>query len=228
MKTAFKIFSPLCLLIASFVHADWASYKEKTLACQPKIQGWCSPEKASRMMDLIYCTKPAICVEIGVFGGSSVFPTACALKFIKQGVIYAIDPWANEECTTGYNPTDANYKWWNQVDLEQIYLGFVTLLRKNHLNEYCRTMRMTSTQAVEHFLDESIDIIHIDGNHSEDSALRDAKLFLPKVKKGGYIWFDDANWSSTRKATHYLSTCCKMDPSSKWGDPYLLFQKLAD
>jgi hypothetical protein len=86
-------------------------------------------------------------------------------------------------------------------------------------------MRMTSKESVIFFPDNSIDILHIDGNHSEDPALFDAKNWLPKVRPGGYIWFDDANWPTTKKAVDYLLETCELDPSSKREDAYLLLRK---
>jgi predicted O-methyltransferase YrrM len=217
----------LHLLLVSSIQADeqWNKCKQKVVHFLPSIQGWCSPEKATRMMDLIYKTHPEVCVEVGVYGGSSVFPTATALKYLNQGVIYAIDPWRNEDCLVGYKPGDPNYNWWNKIDLEEIYRGFLHILKRHKLTDYCEVVRMTGAEAVSHFDDESIDILHIDGNHSEESALHDAQAYLPKVKKGGYIWFDDANWSSTKKAVSYLLDHCELSPSSKLSDPYLLFQK---
>lgn len=84
---------------------------------------------------------------------------------------------------------------------------------------------MTSEQAVLQFPDESINILHIDGNHTEQIALADAKMFLPKVKKGGYIWFDDVNWSSTNKAVQFLTENCTLD-ETRSTSMYFLFKKL--
>jgi hypothetical protein len=169
-----------------------------------KTQGWCSREKAEKMMQLIYDTHPHHCVEIGVFGGSSIYPTAKALKYLKRGVVHAIDPWSNEECVKGYDSYDPNYQWWALVDLNEIYQGFLNMLKFHHLTRYCHVMRMTSKEALTYFVDESIDILHIDGNHTEAIALADVTMYLPKIKKGGYLWFDDANWVSVGKAVEHL------------------------
>ena len=188
-----------------FCNTPWESYKQTNLQHQHLIPGWCSREKAEKMMDLILETQPAICVEIGVFGGSSIYPTALALKYQGSGVVYAIDPWATTECTKGYEPNDPNYQWWSQINLEQIFQGFKHMLNAFHLDPHCHILRMTSREALATFEDNSIDILHIDGNHSEESALADIQLYFPKVKAGGYVWFDDVNWVSTNKAVAFLS-----------------------
>lgn len=223
-----KKFLILCLLtLATALHAhtlQWPLYKAKVLPELSTIDGWCSQEKAQRMMDLIYQTHPQICVEIGVFGGSSIYPTACALAYLKSGVVYAIDPWTKMDCSEGYTPGDPNYEWWNSIDLEKIYSNFLHMLKKYKLQHYCKVMRMTAEQACPYFVDGTIDILHIDGNHSEDSALRDAILYLPKVKSGGYIWFDDANWESTTKAIAFLRDHCDEIPEM-FANNCILFRK---
>jgi len=194
------------IIFAVSINANgWENYKKRTMPYQQHIHGWCSKEKAEKMMDLVQRTSPKICVEIGVFGGSSVYPMAKALKYLNKGKIYAIDPWKNNECTDGYSKDDPNAIWWNNQDLERMYKYFInTIIRDNKLSDFCHTMRMTSKEASFFFKDDSIDILHIDGNHSEEKALFDAKTWLPKVKKGGYIWFDDCNWASTAQALKYL------------------------
>jgi predicted O-methyltransferase YrrM len=205
-------------------NTDWPSYQNKVLSHQTELAGWCTPEKARRMMDLIYEVNPEICVEIGVFGGSSIYPTASALKFLKRGKVYAIDPWMNSSCLDGYGTNDPNYEWWSRVDLNSIYDEFITMLRHFKLGSYCMVLRMTGSTALHHFADESIDILHIDGNHTEDIALGDAQMYLPKVKKGGYIWLDDVNWPTTLPAQEFLLANCTKD-EARSTDEYFLFRK---
>ncbi|MBS0628660.1 MAG: class I SAM-dependent methyltransferase [Verrucomicrobia bacterium] len=224
MKKALILF---LLTVVATLHShdvQWEIYKSRSLPELSHIDGWCSQDKAQNMMDLIYATHPQICVEIGVFGGSSIYPTAKALAYQKSGVVYAIDPWSKEDCSEGYTPGDPNYEWWNSVDLDKIYRNFIQMLKKHHLQHHCVVMRMTAEQACASFVNETIDILHIDGNHSEESALRDAELYLPKVKRGGYIWFDDVNWRSTTKAIEFLSDYCDEVPEM-FANNCVLFRK---
>jgi predicted O-methyltransferase YrrM len=218
----------LLFFAVSFLTAkehSWSRFKQETLSHQFETGDWCSLEKAEKMMDLIYEVQPTTCVEIGVFSGSSIYPTAKALKYLKKGTVYAIDPWSREECLKGYDSNDPNYIWWNSIDLENIFHRFLSMLRKHRLESYCTPMRTTSEEALSHFADGSIDILHIDGNHTSDIALSDAEMWFPKVKSGGYIWFDDVNWTTTAKAVSYLKDHCEINTTYSIGNECLLFRK---
>ncbi len=219
-----------CLCLPTFflmgAIKSWDAYKKFVLAHQKTIPGWCVPEKAGKMMDLIYEIRPQVCVEIGVYGGSSVYPTAAALAFVRNGIIHAIDPWKEDECLIGYDANNPNYDWWkNHSHLEAIYQMFLVTMHKHKLNRYCHVMRMTSVAALSHFADESVDILHIDGNHTENVAFSDAEMWLPKVRSGGFIWFDDVNWSTTKKAVQFMLKNCIFLPDRSIGNECYLFQK---
>jgi predicted O-methyltransferase YrrM len=196
----------------------------------PKIHGWCSKEKAAAMVDLILEEKPNVCVEIGVFGGSSILPTALALKYNNSGKVWAIDPWAADECLIGMN-REIHRDWWSSFNFEDIYLGFCNLITKEGLNKYCSVVRATSKQALE-LTPKTIDIIHIDGNHSEESAYFDATQYIPRVRSGGYIWFDDVHWKkypdqqfNTKKALEYSLQFCELVKVVDNGNCVLLKKK---
>ena len=110
-KILLNLWMILGFISAHSANIDWKTYQNEVLSHQSTLQGWCTKEKATRMMNLIHEINPMICVEIGVFGGASIYPTACALKFQDQGTIYAIDPWENSDCLEGYAPNDPNYQW---------------------------------------------------------------------------------------------------------------------
>jgi predicted O-methyltransferase YrrM len=190
---------------------------EQVKSALPKIQGWCSFEKASKFVEYILQNKPELVVEIGVFGGSSFIPQAMALKENDKGVIYGIDPWKTEDALESMISED-NRKWWSELNIEQIYKHFMKNIDRFDVKKYCKILRDKSENVVDQFADESIDLLHIDGNHSEDLSYKDATLYLPKVKRGGYIFFDDIWWTegdnnvTTRKAILYLlQSCVRVD-----------------
>ncbi|MBI2743041.1 MAG: class I SAM-dependent methyltransferase [Chlamydiales bacterium] len=214
-------FRKLNFIYDNRVDLKWEAYKAEVLSRQHEVEGFCSREKAEKMMDLIHDTYPLVCVEIGVYGGASIYPTCQALKYLGNGMVYAVDPWSKEECLVGYETGGAAYNWWNALDMRKIYRGFLSVLKRNQLKEYCSVKRMTSAKAVTRFADESVDILHVDGNHSAEQALFDVEKWFPKVKKGGYIWFDDVSWTSTSQAVSYLKEHCSLDVSRSSSDCYL-------
>jgi predicted O-methyltransferase YrrM len=189
---------------------------EQVKVILPSIHGWCSYEKAAKFIEIITEQKPQLCVEIGVFGGSSLIPQALALK-PHSGVIIGIDPWKNDAALESMID-EANKKWWGDLNLEQIYSHCKENITKYKVQSNCKLIRDKSENVVSTFQDNSIDLLHIDGNHSEDLSYKDATLYLPKVKSGGFIFFDDIYWTegdnyaTTRKAiTYLLAECEKVD-----------------
>ena len=182
--------------------------KESVCQVLPGLYGWCTPEKARNFIDLVLEVKPELCVEIGVFGGRSLFPVASALKFLGDGLVIGIDPWNTEETIRYFDPVRdrAHINWWSKVNMEQIYYSYLGLLAQHDLDEYCITLKTTSESAAPAI--GPIDILYIDGNHSEGVSTQDVNLYLPKVRKGGYIWLNDSLWSDLQPAIDLLFEEC--------------------
>lgn len=184
--------------------------------------GWGSRQKADFLIDLILRTKPKTIVEIGVWGGKSVVPMACALKHNGSGTIYGIDPWdsfASIECIK----SAVNRDFWYSVDHGAVYRGLVQKLHEFDLEPWVRLIVATSESADPI---HDIDILHIDGNHSEEMSCLDVHKWVPLVRKGGFILFDDMTWCendvhTTRKAVEWLDQhcfkLCECNDISVWG-----------
>lgn len=205
-----QIYFILCLLYFALpLNAETnEALKHHVYNVLPTLEGWCTKEKASHFIDLVLEVKPEVYVEIGVFGGSSLFPVASALKSLGKGMIYAIDPWDKLECIKYYDPIEdsADLQWWGKINLVYVYYSYINMLRKHGLEDYCKTIKTTSEKAVSHI--DSIDILYLDGNHSEVCSLQDVSLYLPKVRQGGYIWMNDSLWPTRQKAVEQLSEAC--------------------
>jgi len=228
-KTMKKLFA--CFLLfagfSSFAFAAQHTEKELTdfiLSSLPSIEGWCSREKAINFVDLVLEVKPEICVEIGVFGGSSLFPVASTLKFLEQGFIIAIDPWdktENQRHLTEFEDR-GHVLWWSKINFEEIHASYKRMLKIYQLEDYCVTLRMTSEKAVPWIW--NIDILYIDGAHSEEAIKKDVVLYLPKVREGGYIWLNDTLWEQSQPAIELLLQECNVVKLIDNGN-CILFQK---
>lgn len=206
---------------------DISSFLETHLGT---IEGWCDKDKAMKLYELITEIKPSLCVEIGVFGGSSLLPQALALKHNNKGVIVGIDPWSNS-CAIEAMENAANKNWWGNVNLDAVYDKFLDKLKLYEVKDFVQIHRNKSSEVVNRFDNNSIDILHIDGNHCEKLSYADAVDYYPKVKTGGYIFFDDINWSenskdiSTEKGLNYLLQFC--EKVGLFGKDCLLMKKIS-
>lgn len=183
-------------------------------AARPQIQGWCNKEKATALIEAALSRKPDLCVEIGVFGGSSLVQLALALKDNGKGIVHGIDPWSVDAALEEMHE-EKNREWWSKdVDLEGVYRHCIASVKQFEVAAHVKLVRDKAENVAATYADESIDLLHIDGNHSELLSYKDATLYLPKVKSGGLIFFDDVWWTdgqtqpTTRKAIVFLQQYC--------------------
>jgi L-rhamnose mutarotase len=118
--------------------------------------------------------------------------------------IIGIDPWSNSASIDNYDSEDANYKWWNALNHEAIFQGFLKALKDYDVEKYSKYIRKRSNELSNEFEDESIDILHQDGNHTENISSEEVLTFYNKVKHGGYWIMDDTNWETTKKAQELI------------------------
>lgn len=198
----------LCLVSSLNANIKEDMLKQRTCKVLYSLFGWCSEEKALSFTDLVLEVKPEVCVEIGVFGGSSFYPVAAALKYLGKGKIIGIDPWDKLECIKYFDPIEdkANLAWWGVVNFNDICGAYFYMISKYGLENYTMTLKTTSEKAIDQI--SKIDILYIDGNHAEAMMAQDVSLYLPKVRQGGYIWINDTLWPTTQKAVELLSASC--------------------
>lgn len=193
----------LCTISCATLGADWDPNilqqpnsqnllaKERYTKLKAKVtkalaKSWCSAEKVSLLMDLTLLTRPKICVEVGVFAGSSLLPVGATLRYLNAGMVYAVDAWSNEEAVRYLSDDDPNKCWWSQVDMAAVYRSFKNVTKTWFFLGFCAIVRKSSEEAVSSIPDQ-IDFLHLDGDYSEIGALRDVELYLPKVRPGGYV-----------------------------------------
>ena len=162
---------------------------ESVIADRVRYPGWCELPKAVTLVSAIMALRPAVTVEIGVFGGSSLIPMALAHREIGIGTVIGIDPWSSVAASEGY--TGDHLIWWGKtVDLEKVYQEFMQRIAELQLTNCVQIVRSTSDAFTP---PQTIDLLHIDGQHS-DQAVRDVERYASRVRVGGMVFSDDINW----------------------------------
>lgn len=181
----------------------------------PNTEGWCSPEKATFLANHVLTHKPTVCVEIGVFAGRSLYAIALALKHNGSGSVLGIDPWDSGASIKGFEDDPPNKTWWAKCDHNYIYREFMRKLELLNLAPWVDVFTGTSKQALSvlnivknRYMPRFIQLLHIDGNHSQEQALFDVNNYVPLVEPGGYVVFDDCDWLTTKRAQERLAELC--------------------
>lgn len=183
--------------------------KRQAFEWMAQLEGWCSDIKATTLVDLVLKVRPSVVVEIGVWGGKSLVPMACALKANGEGTIFGIDPWSSFASVDEVKE-EANRNFWARADHDLILRGLVYKIDQFGLNDQVVLIKSTSEDAP---IIADIDILHIDGNHSEKASYTDVTKWVPLMKSGGWIIFDDMTWFengtfTTAKAVKWLDENC--------------------
>ncbi len=127
--------------------------------------------------DLVTALRPRILVELGTHKGLSYFTFCQAIKENQiDGLCYAVDTFEGDQHTDKYDESVFNAV--NDHN-RQNYHGFSYL------------MRMLFNDALRHFSDDTIDLVHIDGFHTYEAVSEDFANWYPKVRPGGLMLFHD-------------------------------------
>jgi predicted O-methyltransferase YrrM len=201
-----------------------------------KLEGWCWQEKALYLVRIIqnlqdHKDKLRI-MEIGVYAGRSLIPMAIMARPV-DGIV-AVDACDAMEEIKGFEDPkfETHRAWW--VNQAQKLSTFLFNAVKT-ANEYSliNLLLAPSRDIWKGRQENSIDLIHIDGNHSELNSLNDAQHAMRILAPGGFLVFDDANWATTRLAVDLLdlnlkriTTITDADRTHEGGNPCcVVYQK---
>lgn len=129
--------------------------------------------------DLVAAMKPAVLVELGVDRGESYFAFCQSAAENQTGTrCFGIDTWRGDPHAGGYDETTfAQVSVHNRANYET----FSTLIRASF------------DDAREEFEPESINLLHLDGLHTEAAVRHDVDSWLPRVRPGSVILLHDVD-----------------------------------
>jgi hypothetical protein len=166
------------------------------------LDGWSTKRKVAALVGAIMAIEPMVVVELGVWSGRSLIPMAMALKHLKsKGFVIGIDPWSGAASAEGME--GEHKKWWAEAPHERIYKQFTDELVKTGVAPWTKIFRCKSDDW-NIPPDLSIDLLHGDGNHGEFSSTFDVTHYAPRVRVGGFLYWDDKQWTS--KAASMIPT----------------------
>jgi hypothetical protein len=178
------------------------------LSLTRQIYGETNQDKLSAMFAAMASTVPGDVVEIGALAGRSAVAFGYLANLFHVGPVLAIDPWSAGSMVQRDSPSliqelpDA----WSLDDVFEVFLSNLHLLPEGTANY----IRSTSIEAAARYHSGlcvetpqfgrttyrgEISLLHIDGNHDLQAVLADCRLWVPKIRSGGWLVLDDYVWA---------------------------------
>jgi Methyltransferase domain/Glycosyl transferases group 1 len=128
---------------------------------------------------LIDALRPTTFVELGCHSGNSYASFAQAVQTLGlPAACYAVDTWQGDPHAGFFDETV--FEEWSAY-------------HDRRFSAFSRLIRATFDEAVEHFDDGTIDLLHMDGYHTFDAVSHDFDSWRPKLTDGGIVLCHDIN-----------------------------------
>lgn len=128
---------------------------------------------------LVEAQRPRVFVELGTHYGTSYFGFCQAVDRLNLDTrCFAVDTWKGDEHAGEYD----------EGVFEQVEAH-----NESHYSGFSRLVRSTFDDALEHFTDGTVDLLHIDGLHTFEAVTHDFESWLPKLSRRAIVVFHDIN-----------------------------------
>lgn len=153
-----------------------------------QVRGWCPPNQGRRLHELAR-EAPGEIVEVGsAFGLSTVWIGWGIRESRDPGrSLHCVDTWQHLDTHKGSDGTPTGKSSEPEFQSNIKYAGL-----NNHI---CQHLRF-SADAARQWPDQSIGMIYIDGHHTYEAVKTDHLGWLPHLRPGAIVAFDDCtpNW----------------------------------
>jgi Methyltransferase domain len=128
---------------------------------------------------IIGAARPRVLVELGTHNGFSYLAFCQAVQRLQLSTkCYAVDTWKGDDHAGFYG--------------EEVF-DRLSELHDRRYSGFSRLIRSTFDEAMPHFGDGTIDLLHIDGRHGYDDTAHDFETWLPKLSERAIVLFHDIN-----------------------------------
>jgi septal ring factor EnvC (AmiA/AmiB activator) len=128
---------------------------------------------------IIEALTPSTFVELGTHYGDSYFAFCQAVDRLGLSTAcFAVDTWKGDEHAGFYG--------------DEVFAA-VNTHNANNYSGISTLVRSTFDEALPHFEDGTIDLLHIDGHHTFEAVRHDFETWLPKLSKRAVVLFHDTN-----------------------------------
>ena len=128
---------------------------------------------------LMDALRPRRLVELGTHHGFSYLAFCQAVRRLGLDArLFAVDTWAGDEHAGAYP--------------EQV-LQDLKAYHDPRFSDFSRLVRGRFDEAVTHFEDGSVDLLHVDGRHFYEDAKEDYEIWRPKLSASAVVLFHDTN-----------------------------------
>lgn len=168
------------------------------------IQGWFGYQKT---FDFLLENTPenGVFVECGAWLGKSSSYLCDKVKELDKGIkVFIVDSWKGSK-----DELKTHHELATKTDIFKIFT-------KNMDGRTYTPVRKYSVEAAKDFNDNSCDVVFIDMGHTYEEIKEDIAVWLPKVKKGGYLaGHDYPTFAGVKKAVEELNGF-KASPGNCW------------
>ena len=148
--------------------------REQARLAAAHVEGWLSEAQGAALFEAAAAaTGRGAIVEIGSWKGRSTVWLAHGARLARQRV-YAIDPHANSR-------EDASARTFDE---------FVSNVSAAGVRDIVEPLVMPSSEAATRIAG-GVEVLFIDGDHSDDGARADAETWLPRLIEGGTVLMHD-------------------------------------